>query len=110
MAIKSRSKAVVKIEVDRKHKGEYKASPCTFVHRGDTVTFENHTRKTVQMQFANGTLFYLDDLELPARTKARLTVSPCARAGEYPFAVYCQQGMKFARGGSMPIIIVEPKT
>jgi hypothetical protein len=100
----------VTIDADAK-KASCTATACTFVHRGDTITFKNSTGDRVQLQFTNPYLFGKDrqELELGRGQSETWEVGPCARAGEYPFAVYCHAQMMFARGGSMPIIIVEPK-
>jgi len=102
-----------KITISIDTQGNCMATPCTFVHRGDSITFVNNTHDRVQLQFTNSYLFGKDQQEIELDVKKRhsvtLIVGPCARAGEYPYAVYCHERMMFARGGSMPIIIVEPK-
>jgi hypothetical protein len=103
------STAVVRIMPDPSDPKEYVATKCTFARRGDGVRFENLTKGTVDVQFPLHDLFDQDSLTLGAGDVSSLIVGPYARAGEYPFAAYCQKGGRFARGGSMPIIIVEPK-
>lgn len=100
------------IEIKTRGNG-YAAPGITRVKRNGPVTFLNSTGGIVVLQFANYDLFDQEELTLDPDASQVLYVQPDVDPDDkdlhFPFAVFCYGRSKFARGNSMPIIIVDKK-
>ena len=90
--------------------GIYRAPKHTSVKQDESVMFHNGTGGDVTIQFPLDEIFRRKDLKLKPGASKDLKVDINAPVGYYGYAVFCHGRMEFAEGGSMPIIIVNPKT
>lgn len=83
------------------------------VRRCGMIIFENYTHGKVSIQFPAHGVLGGDVLELMAVSEAgsskKIVVDENAPVGEHIYSAFCHQGMQFAVGNSMPIIIINPK-
>ena len=84
----------------------------TRVKRDETVQFVNSTNGILQIQFAKHELFAEDDIVLQpdgsdTQTVRRVAVPSDGKPITYAFAIFCYGRAKFAKGHSMPIIILD---
>jgi hypothetical protein len=90
--------------------GGYRAPKYTHVRRGDNVTFVNQTDSDVSIQFSKNDIFHPPHLRVKKGGEETLRIHEDAPDGFHPYAVFCHEREEFAVGGSMPIIIVDPRT
>lgn len=89
----------------------YRVTPYTHVRKQDKVAFVNSTRGDVTIQFAKSGIFNQSQLRLkyPKEMAKELKVQDEAPEGFHPYSAFCHERGEFAEGGSMPIIILDPK-
>lgn len=87
----------------------YRVPETTHVQHKDKVTFMNSTGDDVSIQFSNNGVFNRSNLKLKDKGEKQLIVQENAEEKSHPYSAYCHGRGEFAEGGSMPIIIVDPK-
>ncbi len=101
------------VEISGNETAGYRINKYTRTMPGDTVGFSNTTAGKVSIQFPVHEIFGQGSLELEAAgvpgSDKSLTVMADAAIGNYSYSAFCHKGGKFAVGGSMPIIIINPK-
>ncbi len=96
--------------------GEYVVTPSTVVKKTHKVRIKNNTElehvTDVTIQFCCDEMVEPPQHEpfvLAPGDARTFTIHSSAGGGIHCFAVFCHATMKYALGGSMPIIIVDPK-
>ena len=101
------------VQIKGNKESGYTVNKYTSAMRGDQVEFGNATMGDVSIQFPVQEIFGQNTLTLApvGSTDAEkvLTVSETAPVGTHVYAAFCHDGGQFAVGGSMPIIIINPK-
>ena len=91
----------------------YTVNKYTRVMPDDGVEFSNSTTGDVTIQFPLEEIFGRSSLVLAKAgvpgADQTLTVASNAPLGNHAYAAFCHEGGQFAVGGSMPIIIINPK-